>query len=194
MTVVKTLPRQLLHGAVWFCYKAMTPRWNHCASFRVVTVIQIMNMTWGTSLLEQSSLPFHFHKCCFVQGRRSHVYLCNYYVLVSTLQPYKRIWWQSKDSVFMCIWIAYIKYNGLEEFRWQLQKPSAYIRCTDRTWQCQLPRKESVYEQVNIRFIQLRKRDIPGHHLLNLNGSRDPSQIHNGWLNTDTPTPAVRIY
>jgi hypothetical protein len=37
--VVKTLPRQLLHGSVVFCYKAMTPQWNHCASFLVVTVI-----------------------------------------------------------------------------------------------------------------------------------------------------------
>jgi hypothetical protein len=33
----------------------------------VVTVIQIMSMTEGTSLLEQSSLSFHCHICCFVQ-------------------------------------------------------------------------------------------------------------------------------
>lgn len=35
--------------------------------------------------------------------------------------------------------------------------------------------------------------DIPGHHLVNLNGARDPSQTHNGWWNTDTPTPEVRM-
>jgi hypothetical protein len=31
--------------------------------------IQIMSMTRGTSLLEQSSLPFHCHICCFVQEK-----------------------------------------------------------------------------------------------------------------------------
>jgi len=52
-------------GAVGLCKKIMTLKWNNSASFYVVgTVIQIM--TQGTSLLEQSSLSFQCHICCFI--------------------------------------------------------------------------------------------------------------------------------
>jgi hypothetical protein len=60
MTVVRTLPRKSLHVVVGLYYKITTP------SEIIVTVIQTVSVT-GTSLLEQSSLSFHCHKCCFVQ-------------------------------------------------------------------------------------------------------------------------------
>ena len=45
----------------------VTVKWNDCASFCVfVTVIQIVSVTEGTELLEQSSLAFHCHICCFI--------------------------------------------------------------------------------------------------------------------------------
>jgi len=59
--------RQARQGAVGLCQKIVTHQWNNCASFYVVvTVIQIMFMTQGTALLEQSSLSFHCHICCFI--------------------------------------------------------------------------------------------------------------------------------
>jgi len=59
--------RQMHQGAMGLCKKILTPWWNNCASFYVVvTVIQIISMTYGTSLLEQSSLSFHYHVCCFM--------------------------------------------------------------------------------------------------------------------------------
>ena len=53
--------RQVCQGAVGLCQKIVTLKGNDCASFYVVTVIQIMCMTQGTALLEQSSLSFHCH-------------------------------------------------------------------------------------------------------------------------------------
>ena len=42
---------------------------NNCASFYVVvTVIQIMGMTQGTALLEQSTVAFHCHICFISQS------------------------------------------------------------------------------------------------------------------------------
>jgi hypothetical protein len=59
--------RQVREGAEWLCQKIMTLKWNNCASFCVAaTVIQIISMTWGTSLLEQSSVSFHCYTCCFI--------------------------------------------------------------------------------------------------------------------------------
>ena len=60
----KNLPklRQAHQGAVGLCQKIVTLKENDCASFYVaMTVIQIMCMTQGTALLEQSSLAFHCH-------------------------------------------------------------------------------------------------------------------------------------
>jgi len=51
---------------VRLCQKIVTLEANDCASFYVVCVIQIMCMTQGTALLEQSSLAFHCHICCFI--------------------------------------------------------------------------------------------------------------------------------
>ena len=49
------------------CQKVVTLKGNDCASFYVVvTVIQIMCMTQGTAQLEQPSLAFHCHICCFI--------------------------------------------------------------------------------------------------------------------------------
>ena len=49
------------------CQKIVTLKGNDCASFYVVvTVIQIMSMTQGTLLLEESSLAFHCHICSCV--------------------------------------------------------------------------------------------------------------------------------
>ena len=50
------------------CQKIMTLKRNNCASFCVVTVIQIISMTQGASLFEQSSLSFHCDICCFISG------------------------------------------------------------------------------------------------------------------------------
>ena len=49
------------------CKKKVTFKGNDCSSFYVVvTVIQIMSMTQGTAMLEQSYLSFHCHICCFI--------------------------------------------------------------------------------------------------------------------------------
>ena len=49
------------------CQKIVTLKGNDCASFYVVeTVIQTVCMTQGSALLEQSSLSFHCHICCFI--------------------------------------------------------------------------------------------------------------------------------
>ena len=48
------------------CQKIVTLKENDCASFYVVTVIQIMSMTQGTAQPEQSSLAFHCHISCFI--------------------------------------------------------------------------------------------------------------------------------
>ena len=49
--------RQVCQGAVGFCQKIVTVKWNYCAYFNVVvTVIQIMSVTEETELLELSSL------------------------------------------------------------------------------------------------------------------------------------------
>ena len=49
------------------CQEMVTLKGNDCASFYVVvTVIQIMCMTQGTTQLEQSPLYFHCHICCCV--------------------------------------------------------------------------------------------------------------------------------
>ena len=59
--------RQAYKGAVGLCQKIVTPQCNNCASFDVVaTAIQIMSVAWEISLLEQSSLSFHCHICCFI--------------------------------------------------------------------------------------------------------------------------------
>jgi len=59
--------RQAHQGAAGLCQKIVTLKGNDCASFYVVvTVIQIMCVTQGTALLEQSSLAFHCHICCCV--------------------------------------------------------------------------------------------------------------------------------
>ena len=63
--------RQAHWDAVGLFKKLMTLQWNNCASFYVVvTVIQIISMANGTSLLEQSSLSFHCHICCFISWSR----------------------------------------------------------------------------------------------------------------------------
>jgi len=52
--------KQACQGVVGLCQKVVTVKWNYCASFYViVTVIQIMSMTGGTELFEQSSLALH---------------------------------------------------------------------------------------------------------------------------------------
>ena len=54
--------REVCQGAVGLCQKIATLKGNDCASFYVVvTVIQIMSMTQGIVLLEQSFLAFHYH-------------------------------------------------------------------------------------------------------------------------------------
>jgi len=59
--------KRACQGAVGLCQKIMTPQWNYCASFFVVvTFIQIMSVTEGAALLEQSSLSFQCHICCFI--------------------------------------------------------------------------------------------------------------------------------
>ena len=59
--------REVCQGAVGLCQKIMTPQWHDCASFYVVvTVIEIISMTQGTTLLEQSTLALHCHKSCFI--------------------------------------------------------------------------------------------------------------------------------
>jgi hypothetical protein len=59
--------KQAPQGAVGLCQKLETLQWNYCASFYVVvTVIQIISMTQGTALIEQSSVAFHCHICCFI--------------------------------------------------------------------------------------------------------------------------------
>ena len=59
--------RQVCQGAVGLCQKIVKLHWNYCASFYVVvTVIGITSMTHGTAPLEQSSLAFHCHICCFI--------------------------------------------------------------------------------------------------------------------------------
>jgi hypothetical protein len=73
--------RQVCQGAVGLRRKIMTLRWNNFALFYVVTVIQSMSMTKGTSLLEQSSLFFHCYMlfyitevkfpCCVIDCSRS---------------------------------------------------------------------------------------------------------------------------
>jgi len=56
-----------MSGSVRLCQTVVTGKWNECASFCVVvTVIQIMRVTEGTELLEQSSLSFHCHIYCFI--------------------------------------------------------------------------------------------------------------------------------
>jgi len=58
---------QAHQGAVGLCQTLVTVKWNYCASFCVVvTVIQIVSVTEGTELLQQSSLAFHCHICCFI--------------------------------------------------------------------------------------------------------------------------------
>jgi len=58
--------RQARQGAVGLCQTVVTGKWNYCASFYVfVTVIQNLSVTEGTELLQQSSLAFHCHICCF---------------------------------------------------------------------------------------------------------------------------------
>ena len=53
--------RKACQGVVGLCQKIMTPQWNNCASFFVVvTVIQIMRVTEGAALLEQSSCVIAF--------------------------------------------------------------------------------------------------------------------------------------
>ena len=68
MTVLKNFAkvRQVRQGAVRLCQKIVTLEANDCASFYVVSVIQIISMTQGTVLLELSSLAFHCHICCFI--------------------------------------------------------------------------------------------------------------------------------
>ena len=56
----------MCQGAEGLCQKIVTLKGNDCASFCVVTVIQIMCMTQGTAQLEQPSLAFHCHICCFI--------------------------------------------------------------------------------------------------------------------------------
>jgi len=52
---------------VGLCQTVVTSKWNDCASFCVVvTVFQIVSVTEGTELLEQSFLSFHCHICCFI--------------------------------------------------------------------------------------------------------------------------------
>jgi len=52
---------------VGLCQKLVTLKGNDCALFYVImTVIQIISMTQGTALLEQPSLAFHCHICCFI--------------------------------------------------------------------------------------------------------------------------------
>ena len=58
--------RQVCQGAVGLCQKIVTLEGNDCASFYVVSVIQIISMTQGTAQLELSSLAFHCHICCFI--------------------------------------------------------------------------------------------------------------------------------
>jgi len=59
--------RQTHQGAVGLCQTVVIGKWNDCASFCVfVTVIQIVSVTEGTELLEQTSLAFHCHICCFI--------------------------------------------------------------------------------------------------------------------------------
>jgi hypothetical protein len=59
--------RQARQCAVGLCQIIMTLQWNNCASFYVVTTaIQIISRTYRTALLEQSSLSFHCHICCFI--------------------------------------------------------------------------------------------------------------------------------
>ena len=69
------LPWQFKNLATWDKYvrccvvvqTVVTVKWNYCASFCVfVTVIQIVSVTEGTELLQQSSLAFHCHICCFI--------------------------------------------------------------------------------------------------------------------------------
>jgi len=58
---------QARQGAVRLCQRVVTVKWHDCASFCVVvTVIQIVSVTEGTELLEQCSLAFHCHICCFI--------------------------------------------------------------------------------------------------------------------------------
>jgi len=59
--------RKVYQDAVGLCQNIMTPQWNNYASFYVVvTVIQIVIMTEGAALLEQTSLSFHCHICGFI--------------------------------------------------------------------------------------------------------------------------------
>ena len=56
-----------MSGCCGIMSKIMTPKRNNYASiYVVVTVIQIVIMTEGAALLEQSSLSFHCHICCFI--------------------------------------------------------------------------------------------------------------------------------
>ena len=56
-----------MSGCCGIMSKIMTPQRNNYASiYVVVTVIQIVIMTEGAALLEQSSLSFHCHICCFI--------------------------------------------------------------------------------------------------------------------------------
>jgi len=58
---LKTLAHETsMSGAVGLYQTVVTVKWNYCASFCVfVTVIQIVIVTEGTELLQQSSLAFH---------------------------------------------------------------------------------------------------------------------------------------
>jgi len=59
--------RKVCQVAVGLCQKIMALKRNNYASiYVVVTVIQIVIMTEGATLLEQSSLSFHCNICCFI--------------------------------------------------------------------------------------------------------------------------------
>jgi hypothetical protein len=110
-------------NATGCCQKIMTPQWNKCASFYVVaTVIQIMSMTQGTSLLEQPSLSFHYHICCFIS--RSEVkFLCGtidlelWHSYVVPVFPWKI----SIGRTLIHGYVLWVASHGAFVFVWDLQ-------------------------------------------------------------------------
>jgi hypothetical protein len=89
--------RQVCQGTVGLCHKIITHQWNNWASFYVV--IQIISVTQGTSLLEQSSLAFHCHICCFIS--QSEVYLVSLWFNCS--KTLKFIIYDPYCKMFICI-------------------------------------------------------------------------------------------
>ena len=86
--------KQVHQCAVGLCPKIMTLTWNNCAAFYV----QIMCMTQGTSLFEQSSFSFHCHRCCFIS--QSEVkFLCGIIVEV----------WNSTYVVLIIMYVFILK-------------------------------------------------------------------------------------